>query len=80
MKGFKDSTRTKYECGGRVMRKQEGGAVSRANRTQREEAREEAKLLREVPARPTRGNRPNYTVEPTPTPTPQSTRAPRRPR
>lgn len=48
----------------KVVRKQEGGAVGRANRTQREEAREEAKLMREVPARPTRGNLPDYTAEP----------------
>jgi hypothetical protein len=142
MKGFKDSTRTKYECGGRVMKqaggaimppagtvtkqpitmptggkpmtgaptplpakskpaprpqparsaapakpamaakpamrkahggavgnakpvkKADGGAVGRANSQQAREAREEAKLLREVPARPTRGNRPNYNDEP----------------
>lgn len=69
----------------KVVRKQEGGAVGRANRTQREEAREEAKLMREVPARPTRGNLPDYTQEPAearrarraaPTPAPAPRRGP----
>lgn len=85
MKDFKDSTRTKYACGGAVkgprgaaavsqsvaalkcggaVKKRDGGAVSRANRVQALEAREEARLMREVPARPTRGNRPNYTEDP----------------
>jgi hypothetical protein len=82
MKDFKDSTRTKYACGGSVkgprgaaavsqsvaalkgtVKKQDGGAIGRANRVQALEAQEEAKLLREVPARPTRGNRPDYTTE-----------------
>jgi hypothetical protein len=111
MKGFKNSTRTKYECGGRVakqaggavaapmakqpvakqpvakqpvakqpvtglsraaaasgrtmpVKKAAGGAIARANRSQAEEAREGQKLMREVPARPTRGNNPRYTDEP----------------
>jgi len=111
MKGYKNSTRTKYECGGRVarkadggmvtkqpaaapakskptaqparaakpvrpepksapatptraVRKADGGAVGRGNRTQAMEAREGQKLMREVPARPTRGNNPRYTDEP----------------
>lgn len=83
MKDFKDSTRTKYACGGSVKgprgaaalsramaevkgvtKKQDGGAVGRANRMQALEGREEERLLREAPARPTRGNRPNYTEDP----------------
>lgn len=52
------------KAGKKTVRKQDGGAVGRAQRTQREEAREDAKLMREVPARPTRGNTPDYTAEP----------------
>lgn len=72
--------------GKKPVRKQDGGAIGRARRSQAEEAREEAKLMREVPARPTRGNRPDYTNEPaearrarampTPTPTPAPRRGP----
>lgn len=62
--------------GKKPVKKQDGGAIGRARRSQALEAREEARLMREVPPRVTRANSPRYTEEPTPTPTP----TPRRPR
>lgn len=68
------------------VKKQDGGAIGRANRMQALEAREEEKLMREVPAGVTRANSPRYTEEPAearsaraaPRPTATPTPAPRR--
>lgn len=83
MKGFKDSTKTQYAKGGRVcgcgtakpVRKSEGGAVARGNRSQATEAREEEEMLRQ-PVRPPRATRPNYTQEEGQPARPRQTRGP----